>query len=163
MTLKEVELSFNVPWIWERRDGFVRSPKGLQNFKQDGILVRCVPPACQPYVLPVSVTTTRCHSWRGSGCRWPIEQVWTGLQWRRPDVIGRGGYVQGGGYVRGEGWVCPEVGGTPTMLPIPWCMWCYLPLPCPQTDACENITFGNKICGSVRMTYNTNFSLKSFF
>ena len=66
---------------------------------------------------------------------WPIEQVWTGLQWWPPDATGKG-------------WVCPggEVGmsrggGTRTMWPIPWRMWCYLPSPCPQTDACENITF----------------------
>ena len=34
-----------------------------------------------------------------------------------------------------------DLWGSPTMWPIPGCIWCYLRTSCEQTDACENITF----------------------
>ena len=103
--------------------------------KQESIPVGCIPPVWKPYMLPLSVATTR-HCFvcvGGRGVRSSNELVWTGLQSSPPDVTSR--------------WVGPQVwcpGGTPTMWPIPWCMWCYLPPP-QQTDACENITF-SQLC-----------------
>ena len=51
--------------------------------------------------------------------------------------------VKGGWKVGLQIW-CPER-GCPTMWPIPWCIWCYLPASIGQTDICENSTF-HKLC-----------------
>ena len=63
----------------------------------------------------------------------PSEQVWTSLQWSLPDVTSRGspGLMSRGG----EG--VPYLtfpGGYPTMGPISWCIWCYLPPPAPRAQ-----------------------------
>ena len=66
----------------------------------------------------------------GMGSMLSSEQIWTGLQWWPPDVtsngkgVSRGMDMSRGGYVQRRG---VSLGGTPTMWPISWCLWCYLP------------------------------------
>ena len=102
--------------------------------------------------------------------RWPIEQV-SNEDHQMP--LAGAGYVQGGdGYVLGRrGGYVQRCG-----VPLPYDLShdardVTCPSPCPRTDGCENFTFpqlrlrgggGNKMCGSVRMTHDTNYSLKSF-
>ena len=68
-------------------------------------------------------------------------------KWSPLDVTSGGtspGLMSGGGWKLGLQIWCPER-GCPTMWPIPWCIWCYLPASIGQTDICENSTF-HKLC-----------------
>ena len=90
----------------------------------------------------------------------PNEQVWRGLQWPTPDVTSKGvprSDVQGVPYLAFPGrwyatWPFLAV-EYPTIWPIPWCIWWYLPQPppCKQTDACECITFPQRYLRAVEM------------
>ena len=98
------------------------------------IPVGCVPPAWKPYMSPVSVATTRCRFQGGV-----VGAVWTGLSYDHQMSL----IVWCGGphvwcrfpvwYSVGRTRVGPQVWGPgrghPTMWPIPWCIWCYLPPP----------------------------------
>ena len=84
--------------------------------EQDIIPVGCISPAWKSDVLQFQLP----HQTSLLGSRSINEQVWTGLQWSPPDVTWEGRSL-------GLMW-----GGHPTMWPITWCIWCYLP-PLPVT------------------------------
>ena len=111
--------------------------------KQDSIPLGYVPPTWKPYVFPVSVATTRCHSWEVVGPQMTkSEQFSSDLHW-----------MSVAGEVGPHVW-CLGERGCPYNVTYPM-MYLMLPTPpCERTGACENITFWQLRLRAVNMYYS---------